>query len=157
MDTTRLDARQMRVLRKHMNSKVYDRNGTGDPKTVIARVFIPCGRQGEPQLILVCQYSRADRFGRFDYCVFTDGLHGGKHVPSDSFGHGTRRDAIGSLKEQVFGCITGIWPWVIHQTWQDVTELMRRHGYTRSRTRHSQRESRATSSTSSASKRPRSV
>lgn len=128
MDTTNLDARQLRVLQKHMRAKMYDRNGTGTAKPVIARVFVPCGRNGEPNLILLCAYGPKDRRGRFEYCVFTDGLHGRKHVPSDSFGCGTKRTALESLKEKVFGTITGIWPWVIHQAWQDTTQLLNRHG-----------------------------
>ena len=115
---------QRATLQHHMRCKLYDRNGTGDPKRIIKRVFVPSDRFGHPLLILVCQYGGKDKKGRFDFCVFTDVLAGKKHVPSDSFGFGTEKDALDSLKEHVFGALTGVWPWVINQNWTITHQLL---------------------------------
>jgi hypothetical protein len=114
---------RIQVLRKHAKSKLYDRNGTGEPRPVIKKVFVPSNRNGNPALILLCSYSKEDSRGRFEYCIFTDLLFGGKHVPSDSFGYGTKRQALAALKEHVFHSMTDIWPWVIDETWK-TTKLL---------------------------------
>ena len=113
------------VLRKHMRAKLYDCNGTNPPKPVIKRVFIPSDRTGEPLLLLLCSYSKKDKNGKFEYCVFGDRLYGKNHVPSDSFGGGTEREALEALKEHVFHSITGIWPWVIDEAWKTTKSLWR--------------------------------
>lgn len=113
------------VLKRHMKNKMYDRNGTGEPRPVIKRVFVPSDRSGRPLLILLCSYSDKDRYGRFEYCIFTDMCYGGKHVPSDSFGFGTKKQALATLKEHVFESMTDIWPWVINEAWKKTHALIK--------------------------------
>ena len=114
---------KIQALRKHVRAKLYDRNGTGEPRPVLKKVFVPSNRNGNPALILLCSYSKEDSHGRFEYCIFTDLLFVSKHVPSDSFGYGTKRQALTTLKEHVFHSMTGIWPWVIDEAW-DKTKLL---------------------------------
>jgi len=112
------------VLKKHMRAKLYDCNGTGKPRPILKRVFVPSDRAGSPCLILLCPYSKKDRYGRFEYCIYSDRLDGKNHVPADSFGFGTEKQALESLKEKVFQSMTGIWPWVINEAWQKTHKIM---------------------------------
>ncbi len=121
-------------LRRHWRCKFYDRNGTGEPVRIIKRVFVPSDKEGNPLLVLLCTVSgkdsqgcfrrRKDKRGRFDFCVFTDVLAGQGHVPSDSYGYGTEKQGLDSLKEKVFGSITGIWPWVIDEAWTKTHQIL---------------------------------
>lgn len=112
-----------KTLHKHLHSKLYDRNGTGDPKPIVKSVFIPKDKDGDPLLLLLCSYSDPDDAGKFEYCIFGDRLYGKRHVPSDSFGYGTKREALQDLKDTVFKSITGTWPWVIEEAWKEVKIL----------------------------------
>ena len=116
--------KQLRVLKHHRKSKFYDRNGTGEPKLIIKRVVVPCDRQGRPLLMLLCAWSEKDKYGRFEYCVYTDLLLGKNHVPSDKFGFGTKKQALADFKEQIFKSMTGVWSWVINEAWKKTYKIL---------------------------------
>lgn len=123
MSQTKARRPRQSALKKHLRSKLYDCNGTGKPRPVVKRVFVPSNRDGNPILILLCAWSKKDKKGRFEYCIYGDLLYGRQHVPSDSFGFGTEREALAALKEKVFHSMVGVWPWVIDEAWKKTKSL----------------------------------
>jgi hypothetical protein len=99
--------------------KFYDQNHPEEKRRhrILERVFVPADHQGNPLVIFVCQYGTkpAAADGKFDYVIFTDGLHGPGHWPSDSFGYGDTAHAMAALDEHLVHALLGSWRWVVNR------------------------------------------
>jgi hypothetical protein len=101
---------------------MYDANGTNVPRQVIDCVFIPSDYEGNPSLLLLCEVTKLVK-GRFDWVIYTDGLYGRNHVPSDKFGAGTIQQAKASLYDHIGHELFGYWMWVIQKKITEAKKL----------------------------------
>lgn len=131
--TRALTPKQRAVLRNLMRRKFYDLNHPkerfeGRRKNwypILRRVFIPADYAGNPSVLLLCQYTKRDKHGKFDYCVFSDGLYGPGHWPSDKFGCGNIEQALASFRASLVYQLIGVWPWVIDKVRREAGKLSR--------------------------------
>ncbi len=100
-----------------MQRKFYDCNHPEEGRRfpILQRAFVPANHQGHPIVVLLCQYTRPDATGRFDFCVYGDGLYGRGHWASDSFGYGTMKHALTAFRNHVAFEVLGIQPWVVRR------------------------------------------
>jgi hypothetical protein len=123
----KLTASEQRILKSLMRRKLYDRNHPGHKPhlPILRRVFIPADYEGNPTVLLLCQYTKPDREGRFEFVVYSDGLYGPGHYASDKFGGGTLKDALDSFEEHIVYELIGVWPWVIREKMAQAKRLAR--------------------------------
>jgi hypothetical protein len=116
-----LTPKQKRVRDSLMRRKLYDQNHPEEKRRypILFRAFIPANHQGNPSVLLVCQYTTPNLSGEFEYVVFSDGLYGRGHRPSDKFGSGTMADARAAFKEHLVYEVLGFWPDVIQRVLKD--------------------------------------
>jgi len=116
-----LSTREQRVLQSLMRRKFYDCNHPEEGRRfpILRRAFVPADFQGNPVVVLLCQYALPDGLGRFDFCIYADGLYGRGHWASDSFGFGNMKQALAAFKEHVAYEVLGVWPWVINRVLKD--------------------------------------
>jgi hypothetical protein len=120
--TQPLTAKQKRVLKKHTTNRMYDANGTNVSRQVVDCIFIPADYQGNPSLLLLCQVTKLVN-GKFEWVIYTDGLYGSSHVPSDKFGAGTIKQAKASLFDHIGHELFGHWMWVIQKKITEARKL----------------------------------
>jgi hypothetical protein len=112
-----LTEKQREILKNLMRRKFYDLNHPEEGRRypILFRAFIPADYQGNPTVLLVCQYTKADKTGKFEYAVFSDGLYGRGHWPSDKFGAGDIGTARAAFEKHLVHEVLGVWPWVIRR------------------------------------------
>jgi len=121
-----LTPKEKRILKRLSRRKYYDQNQNGTPQLVLQRVFVPASHKGNPVVLLLCRITAPDRRGGFEFCVYTDGLYGRGHHPSDSFGSGNMAAALASFEEHIAYELIGVWPWVIRETFLEAKRVARR-------------------------------
>jgi len=87
--------------RKELREKLlqdthYNANGYQPELRVLKRVPI-----SDESVVLLCEFSKKDKAGRFEFAVFRDDLNGEGHYPSDKFGYGTENEA----NEHFYDCV----------------------------------------------------
>ena len=122
-----LSPRERTVLKRLMRNKRYDCNHPEDKRLypVLRRAFVPASYQdAAPSVVLLCAVTKPSKDGTFEYVVFTDGLFGEGHWPSDKYGVGTMNDALASFEEHVLYELFGCWPWVMCKHMRAVRKLV---------------------------------
>ena len=110
-----------------MRRKFYDLNHPEERKhyPILFRAFIPADHHGHPTVLLLCQYTKPNKDGKFEYAVFSDGLYGRGHWPSDKFGSGDEKAARAAFEEHLVYEVLGVWPWVIQKVRREARALAR--------------------------------
>lgn len=118
-----LTARERELLKRFSRIKSYDQNHPEEKRRyrILERVFVPADYKGDPLVIFLClcQRSATRANGKFEYVIFTDGLYGRGHWPSDSYGFGDRAHAMASLDEHLVHALLGSWRWVVNRVLKD--------------------------------------
>jgi hypothetical protein len=96
------------VLRRLMKNKTYNSNGTNKPYKVLLRTFIPANWRGHPDVLLLCQLNKPDELDRFSFVIFSDGLYGKGHYPSDTFGFGDMKYARLFFRDMIIHNVAGV-------------------------------------------------
>lgn len=120
-----LTAKETALLKRFSRIKLYDVNHPEKKRRyrIIERVFVPADFNGNPLVILLCQHSATRADGKFEYVIFTDGLYGRGHWPSDSHGFGDTAHAMASLDEHLVHALLGSWRWVVNRVLKDARKL----------------------------------
>ena len=110
-----LTAKERRIRDRLMRRKFYDCNQPNKDirHPILFRAFVAANHQGHPIVLLLCQISKPNAKGKFNYCLYSDGLYGKNHWASDSYGFGNLADARAAFKEHLVQEVIGIWSWVI--------------------------------------------
>ena len=122
-----LTSEERRVLKSLMSRKFYDLNHPEENRRypILARSFVPVDHDGNPSVVLLCQYHAPSKDGKFDFVVYSDGLYGKGHYASDKHGSGNMKAAMAAFEEQLVCSVLGVWPWVIDEVRKNAHKLAR--------------------------------